>query len=157
MAAGCCALHVRLPDEGATRALGERLGRLVRGGDVVAVRGPLGAGKTTLIQGLAVGLGLADPITSPTFIICREHPGPPCFLHVDAYRLRSGDELVEATGEDLFATDAVAAVEWAEHVESVLPPDRLDVTLTFANGGRCASIIARGRRARDVAEQLARG
>ena len=157
MPGDCSAVHIRLPDEGATRGLGERLGRLARGGDVFAVRGPLGAGKTTLIQGLASGLGVADAITSPTFIICREHPGPPRFLHMDAYRLTSADELIEAIGEDLFSTDAVVAVEWAEHVESALPPDRMDVTLTFANGGRCASIIPRGPHARDVAERLARG
>ncbi|MFQ6097492.1 MAG: tRNA (adenosine(37)-N6)-threonylcarbamoyltransferase complex ATPase subunit type 1 TsaE [Armatimonadota bacterium] len=143
-----------LPDHGATEALGERLGRLLSVGDVVAIRGPLGAGKTTFIQGLARGMGLRDQVTSPTFIICREHVGPPRFLHVDAYRIASGTELTEAIGEDLAAPDAVVAVEWAERVESALPSDRLDVTLAFAGEGRRAAIVPRGPRAAAVMERL---
>ena len=89
-------IAVHLPDTGATRAFGEALAALLRAGDLVVLSGDLGAGKTTLTQGIGAGLGIRGKVASPTFIIARVHPsvtGGPALVHVDAYRLGSLDEL----------------------------------------------------------------
>ncbi len=107
-----------LPTPGDTEAFGHHWGRKLRAGDLVVLDGPLGAGKTVLVRGIAAGLGVVGPITSPTFVIAREHPagarGIP-LIHVDAYRLGiSQDILGELDGLDL-ETDlatAVVVVEW---------------------------------------------
>ena len=96
------------------RALGERLGRSVQAGDLVVLTGELGAGKTTLTQGLGVGLGVRGGVTSPTFVIARVHPslvGGPDLVHVDAYRLGGIDEL-DDLDLDTSLDDAVTVVEW---------------------------------------------
>ena len=110
-------------------ALGVALGGLLRAGDVVLLDGPLGAGKTTLTRGIGEGLGVRGPITSPTFVIARQHPslvGGPALIHVDAYRVDSWEEL-----DDLgFAFDVEANVivaEWAAGRLEGLAEDRLVV------------------------------
>ena len=104
------------------RALGVELGRLLRAGDLVILDGPLGAGKTTMTQGIAEGLGVRGPITSPTFVIARHHPslaGGPGLVHVDAYRVQTWDEL-EDLGIEFDANTNVVVAEWAagrlEHI-----------------------------------------
>lgn len=115
-----------------TRRVGERLGRMLCGGDVVCLEGTLGAGKTCLTQGIGRGLGLDSAITSPTFIIVSEYALPERsykLYHIDLYRLETGAE-ARATGlEDLFFGDGICVVEWAERVRDILPGDRLWVTL----------------------------
>ena len=108
----------RLPTPKDTEAFGAGLGRRLQAGDLVVLDGPLGAGKTVLVRGIAVGLGVAGPVTSPTFVIAREHPagsrGIP-LVHVDAYRLGiAQDVLVELDALDLDTdlTEAVVVVEW---------------------------------------------
>src|SRR5271165_6762886 len=95
------------------RDLGRRLAGLLRAGDLIIMSGPLGSGKTTLTQGIGAGLGVRGPVTSPTFVIARVHPGPTPLVHVDAYRLGSALELDDL---DLDAdTDmSVTIVEWGE-------------------------------------------
>lgn len=102
------------------RALGAALGRAAVAGDLFLLQGPFGAGKTTFVQGLACGLDIATPVTSPTFVIETQYRGRSLMLyHVDLYRLeRVEPELWASLGEDLFDR-GVAAVEWAEK----LPPD----------------------------------
>ncbi|HUT34769.1 MAG TPA: tRNA (adenosine(37)-N6)-threonylcarbamoyltransferase complex ATPase subunit type 1 TsaE [Planctomycetota bacterium] len=117
-----------------TIALGRRLGRLLEAGDVVALRGPLGSGKTTLTKGLAEGLGVEEPrwVTSPTFVLVHQYEGRLPVYHIDAYRLR-GVADAEALGmEEMFFGDGVAIVEWAERIEPALPPERLDIVLAIA-------------------------
>ena len=115
-----------------TRAWGERLGRSLRAGDLVVLTGELGAGKTTLTQGIGAGLGIRGPVTSPTFVIARVHPslvGGPALVHVDAYRLGGFAELDDL---DLDATleDCVTVVEWGHGIAEDLAEDRLEITLT---------------------------
>ena len=102
------------------RGLGASIARSCRGGDVVLLSGPLGAGKTTFTQGLATGLGVEGPVTSPTFVIARVHRstvGGPDLVHVDAYRLRGMAEL-DDLGLDASLSESVTVVEWgAEHAE----------------------------------------
>lgn len=113
------------------RTLGEVLGRSVAGGDVVVLSGDLGAGKTTLTQGIARGLGISDRVTSPTFVIARVHESPagrPDLVHVDAYRLGS---VVELDDLDLDADldRCVVVVEWGEGLVEQLSASRLEVRI----------------------------
>jgi len=120
-----------LTTSGQTRAWGARLAALLRAGDLVVLTGGLGAGKTTLTQGIGQGLGIRGPVTSPTFVIARVHPslvdGPP-LVHVDAYRLGGFAELDDL---DLDATldDSVTIVEWGHGLAEDLTDDRLEVLL----------------------------
>lgn len=114
-----------------TRAFGEGLARQLRAGDLVILTGGLGAGKTTLTQGLAAGLGVRGPITSPTFVIARVHPslvGGPALVHVDAYRLGGLAEL-DDLDLDTSLEESVTVVEWGHGVAEELSDDRLEIVL----------------------------
>ncbi len=120
-----------LPEVDDTRALGAALGAVLRAGDLVVLTGTLGAGKTTLTQGLGEALGVRGAVTSPTFVIARVHPstvGGPQLVHVDAYRVGGTLELDDL---DLDATveEAVTVVEWGHGVAEGLSEDRLEVVL----------------------------
>lgn len=120
---------MRVPTDEAMRDLGRRLAGVLRAGDLVVVSGPLGAGKTTLTQGLGEGLKVRGPITSPTFVIARVHPslsGGPALVHADAYRLGGLDEVDDL---DLDLQDAVTVVEWGEGLVEELSEDRLEITI----------------------------
>ena len=123
----------RGPDE--TRACGARLASGLVGGEVVALEGPLGAGKTQFVKGLAAGLGVApeEPVVSPTFVLVREYEGRLKLYHIDAYRLASTDELL-AIGFDELRSDArgVVAIEWADRVPEAIPPEAIIVRLEHA-------------------------
>lgn len=133
---------VRLPDADATRAYGRALAGVLRAGDLVVLTGDLGAGKTTLTQGIGAGLQVRGQVASPTFIIAREHPPVaredgtrgPTLVHVDAYRLGSLDE-VDALDLDASLDQAVTVVEWGEGWVESLAQDRLEVTLQRPRGG----------------------
>lgn len=121
----------KLPTAEETQAFGRALGERLRGGDLVVLTGDLGAGKTTLTQGLAEGLGVRGPITSPTFVIARVHPslvGGPSLVHVDAYRLGGGAEL-DDLDLDADLDEAVTVVEWGAGLVEQLTSDRLEVLL----------------------------
>jgi tRNA threonylcarbamoyladenosine biosynthesis protein TsaE len=100
-------------DPGAMRALGRRIGEAAVAGDLIVLSGALGAGKTTLTQGIGEGLGVRGPITSPTFVLARVHPGPVPLVHVDAYRLGDGTDL-ESLDLEADLAQAVTVVEWGE-------------------------------------------
>ena len=127
-----------LPGVEDTVALGERLGRELRAGDVVVLSGPLGAGKTALTKGIAFGMDVEGPVTSPTFVLARVHrarkAGRPALVHVDVYRLldhAGADLLAELDSLDLDTDldDAVAVVEWGEGLAERLSERYLHVTL----------------------------
>ncbi len=114
-----------------TLAFGRRLGELLGPGDVVALRGPLGAGKTTLNKGIAEGLGVPEPrwVTSPTFVLIHQYEGRLPVYHLDAYRLATAAD-AEALGTDeLFFGDGVTVVEWADRIAAALPDEYLDIAL----------------------------
>ncbi|MQA83248.1 MAG: tRNA (adenosine(37)-N6)-threonylcarbamoyltransferase complex ATPase subunit type 1 TsaE [Streptosporangiales bacterium] len=135
------------------RALGRRLAELLHAGDLVVLSGELGAGKTTLVQGLGEGLGVRGPITSPTFIIARVHPsltGGPALVHADAYRLQSVAE-IDDLDLDASVEDSVTVVEWGEGMAEGLTEDRLEVTISRADGEeRSVRLTGVGRRWTDV-------
>jgi len=134
----------------AMQALGARLADLLRPGDLVIASGDLGAGKTTLTQGIGRGLGSAGPIISPTFVLSRVHPsaiGRPTLVHVDAYRLSSPAELDDL---DLEATvaESVTVVEWGQGIAEGLASDRLEVDLWAGPGESDRIVVLRGVGAR---------
>jgi tRNA threonylcarbamoyladenosine biosynthesis protein TsaE len=119
------------------RALGQRLAALLRPGDLVVLSGPLGAGKTTLVQGIGQGLNVRGPVTSPTFVIARVHPslgGGPALVHADAYRLASPAE-VDDLDLDADIGSSVTVVEWGEGLVEGLAADRLEVTIAITRAG----------------------
>ena len=110
-------------------ALGEKLGAMFAAGDVIALFGDLGAGKTTLTKGIARGMNLSDDIHSPTFTLIHEHPGAIPLYHIDLYRLAYEEE-VEGIGiEEYIYGDGVTIIEWADRMKSMLPEGRLDIDL----------------------------
>ncbi len=142
-----------------TERLGERVARAARPGDLVALWGELGTGKTVFARGVATGLGI-DPaaVTSPTFVILNEYAGGrlPLF-HVDFYRLGPGD--LRTTGwEECLDAGGVTVIEWPDRVGADLPQDRLDVRLEhIADTKRRVLIEARGPRSRELLEDLRTG
>jgi tRNA threonylcarbamoyladenosine biosynthesis protein TsaE len=138
---------VALPTAEDTRAWGERLGAVLQAGDLVVLTGDLGAGKTTLTQGIAEGLGVRGPVTSPTFVIARVHPslvGGPALVHVDAYRLGGLAEL-DDLDLDTSLEDSVTIVEWGHGLAEGLSEDRLEITLR-GDDERLATLLAWGPR-----------
>lgn len=140
---------VALADAAATETAGAALGALLAPGDVVALVGDLGAGKTTFVRGVATGLGApADAVASPTFAICHEYAGRLALLHLDLYRLDRERELDDLGFDDLLARPGAAAViEWADRYPHRLPPDHLVVTLAHAGPARTLTATATGPRA----------
>ncbi|MBE3074703.1 MAG: tRNA (adenosine(37)-N6)-threonylcarbamoyltransferase complex ATPase subunit type 1 TsaE [Actinobacteria bacterium] len=138
---------VRLRTAGDTHAWGARLGALLKAGDLLVLTGDLGAGKTSLTQGIADGLGVRGPVTSPTFVIARVHPSlvdGPDLVHVDAYRL-SG--LAELDDLDLDASleGAVTVVEWGHGVAEQLSESYLEVTMR-GHETRTVDLVGHGGR-----------
>lgn len=149
--------RILLPTPDDTHAWGIRLGALLQAADLVVLTGGLGAGKTTLTQGIAEGLRVRGPITSPTFVIARVHPslvGGPDLVHVDAYRLQG---LVELDDLDLEASleSAVTVVEWGHGIAEQLSEDYLEVTLS-GHQSRDVALVGHGARwaGRDAGAQL---
>lgn len=128
-----------------TEALGEGIGALLQPGDVVVLAGDLGTGKTTFVKGAARGLGVTEPVTSPTFAIVQEYDGRHPVAHVDVYRLARIQELHDLGFEELLE-ERIVLVEWGDTIAGVLPPDRLEVR--FELGGdadaRTVAIVPEG-------------
>jgi tRNA threonylcarbamoyladenosine biosynthesis protein TsaE len=129
-------VNIRLQSPGETQRLAASLGRVLQVGDVIGLTGPLGAGKTTFVQGLAMGLGVPAErhVASPTFALVNEHPGRIDFVHVDFYRIRSPAELPELGIEEAYDR-AATAIEWAERFPDWLPADTLHISLEVEAGG----------------------
>lgn len=121
--------------------LGEALGSFLDRGDVVTVSGELGAGKTCLAQGVALGLGVRDRVTSPTFTIIQEYDGRVPFYHIDLYRLRDAGDLEGLGFEDYIHGDGVVLIEWPGLVEGILPAARLEVEISLPDGENDREIL----------------
>ena len=146
----CCLDPVqRIPTAAAMRDLGRRLAGLLRAGDLVILAGPLGAGKTTLVQGIGEGLGVRGPVTSPTFVIARVHPpltgSGPALIHADAYRLAS---IAEVDDLDLDTGPAVTVVEWGKGLAEGLAEDRLEISVEPDPDGEERTVRLAGHGAR---------
>ena len=146
------------PSSEQTRALGAALGGCVRPGDVLALRGPLGVGKTCLVQGIARGLGVDPnvPVTSPTFTLVGEYPGRVSLRHADFYRVDSYRRLEDAGFDDLLDGRGVVVVEWPERFPEALPEGRLLIEFEFVGeSSRRLRCSARGSRAEQLLQQAA--
>jgi tRNA threonylcarbamoyladenosine biosynthesis protein TsaE len=121
--------RVRSSSADETIALGERLGRAAAAGDLVCLWGDLGAGKTQVAKGIARGLGIADTVTSPTFILMNEYRGRLPLFHVDLYRLADAADALAGGVVDDRQSDGLTVVEWPERMGDVLPLGRLDVRI----------------------------
>lgn len=148
---------IEVPTDDDMRALGRRLAEEVRPGDLIVLSGELGAGKTTLTQGIGAGMGVRGPITSPTFVIARVHPplgsGPP-LVHVDAYRL-GGVAEIDDLDLDASIEDAVTVVEWGTGLVEELTEDRLEVVISRADDDtRTVLLVGVGQRWAPVIDRL---
>ncbi|HEY3906032.1 MAG TPA: tRNA (adenosine(37)-N6)-threonylcarbamoyltransferase complex ATPase subunit type 1 TsaE [Streptosporangiaceae bacterium] len=161
-------LQFEVPEAEQMRALGAHLAQALLPGDLVVLDGPLGAGKTTLVQGIGAGLGVRGPITSPTFVIARLHPslcGGPDLVHADAYRLGSRLE-VDDLDLDADVDHCVTVVEWGEGLVEELAASHLLITIGWAGAGadiqaddqpdepRVVTVTGYGDRWEDSAGQL---
>ena len=150
-------ITVRTSSAQETEALGRTLGRLLGPGDVVALTGELGAGKTVLVRGIVSGAGSTAHVASPTFTLIREYVGPVLLFHADLYRLDSPVHLDDVGLDEILERGGVVLIEWAEHAGAVLPPEHLWISMTFGAGEdeRALRFTARGPRYTEVLRRMA--
>ena len=115
-----------------TKGLGERIGKLLLPGDVIALTGELGSGKTILTKGIARGMGIkGDPVRSPSFVLIKEYPGKVPLFHFDLYRLKKPEELNTIGYEEYFSGKGAVVIEWAERAKNFLPEEYLEIKLSI--------------------------
>lgn len=117
-------------NEEETRKIGQQLGESAKSGQIFCLNGDLGVGKTVFTKGFALGLGITEHITSPTFTIINVYEGRLNFYHFDVYRIDDPDELYELGYEEYFFGDGVCLIEWAELVSELLPDDVININIT---------------------------
>jgi len=127
-----------------TKQIAECIARHARPGSVIALRGDLGAGKTCFVQGLARVFAREEDVHSPTFTIINEYGDGPALYHIDLYRLDDEEAIRDLTLEDVFDSDAIVAIEWAERAEALLPAKRIDIGLDHEGSGRAITIEDHG-------------
>ncbi|HKW78777.1 MAG TPA: tRNA (adenosine(37)-N6)-threonylcarbamoyltransferase complex ATPase subunit type 1 TsaE [Candidatus Limnocylindria bacterium] len=138
-----------------TERLGERLGALARAGDVLALWGQLGTGKTVLVRGLARGMGVRGAVSSPTFVLVNEYDGATPLYHIDFYRL-DPSQLHSVGWEEYVGAGGVVAIEWPDRASGSLPDERLDVRLEHvADSKRAIRLEAHGARAETMLGAIA--
>ncbi len=126
------ALHLRMASAQETIKFGERVGQQLTGGDVLALTGDLGSGKTVLTCGIALGLGIPmDQVSSPTFTLIQEYPGPIPLIHVDLYRLEGPSDISALGLEEYFTPHTIVLIEWAERFPQILPSDHMAISLEY--------------------------
>jgi len=142
-----------------TWRIGELLGELLGPGDLVCLYGDLGAGKTSLSYGIALGLEVKEQyITSPTFTFVNEYEGRVPFYHIDLYRLKEPEELENIGFEEYLGSDGVTVIEWAERAEDELPGERLSVYLNYVNeNSREIGFLPEGERYQKLLDALQQG
>lgn len=140
-----------------TQAFGQRLGVLLLAGDWIGLSGDLGAGKTCLTQGLALGAGVSEEtaVTSPTFVLLQTYPGRLPLHHLDLYRLHHMEELIEIGYQDLLAGSGACVVEWCDQVAGARPADGLVLAIELLDQDtRALQLEALGKRGRVLIQQL---
>lgn len=151
---GSFSLILSSPSE--TESLGGSIGRALEGGEVLALIGELGVGKTALVRGIAAGLHApAASVSSPTFVLIHEYHGRLPLIHVDLYRLRTEAEAEDLGLQDYFTGQRVTAIEWADRFPAILPQDRLEVRLMHRGSTvRTAELSAHGTQSLSLLKQI---
>ncbi len=148
-------LRLSLPNEQATVELGKRLAAGLAPGMLVALHGPLGAGKTTLTRGVLRGLGFEGRVKSPTYALVELYKLSRLDLyHFDFFRFSNPEELIESGLQEAFNETNVCIVEWAERADNLLPPADIDVSLAIGNGARSALLKAHTENGRRCLQKL---
>jgi tRNA threonylcarbamoyladenosine biosynthesis protein TsaE len=140
-----------------TIRIGKSIGSQLLPGDVVALVGELGAGKTQFIKGLAAGAGIRNPayISSPSFTVINEYPGKMTFYHVDLFRLGEEKEAEELGLEEYFQSKGITAIEWADKIPSLFPKELLLIRIAYAGRNRRSlEIIGNGKHYEEIVNQL---
>ncbi|WP_050354020.1 tRNA (adenosine(37)-N6)-threonylcarbamoyltransferase complex ATPase subunit type 1 TsaE [Gottschalkia purinilytica] len=142
------------PEE--TKNIGYRLGKLLKGGEIICMNGDLGAGKTTLTQSIAEGLEVNDYVTSPTFTIVNEYEGRHKLYHFDVYRIGEIDEMYDLGYEEYFYSDGVTIIEWSSMIEEILPKERLNIEIRkgYSSDNRELIINSFGERYDEIIKEL---
>lgn len=135
-------MRLRSSGPGETRDIGNVLAAALEPGDVVVLAGELGSGKTVLAQGIARGLGVDEPVPSPTFVIVREYRGRLPLAHVDVYRLDHVQELHDLGFEEVVDGEGVTVIEWGDRVRGVLPRERLEIALEGSGGAERKLLVS---------------
>lgn len=157
----------RLPTSDATDRFGRALGSLLKPGDLVALSGDLGSGKTALSRAIGAGLGVFDPVSSPTYTLIQEYGGPTPMFHFDPYRLDNPGEICDLGLYEYLEAGGVTVIEWADRVMPLLPEDRIEaeIEIDFTTSGegdyeadapRTITISAGGQRSATILEALSR-
>ena len=124
--------EIKISSEKEAAEFGKRLGKTLERGDVLALVGELGTGKTTLTKAIATGLDISETVTSPTFTIVKEYnSGRLPLFHFDVYRLENGGELIEIGGEEYFDAGGICVIEWADKIAEILPDDTKLILLEY--------------------------
>ncbi len=124
-------LHTESAEQ--TIELGKKIGSYLQKGDIIALQGTLAAGKTTITKGIALSLGIEEPITSPTFTLISEYDGNMPLYHLDVYRLDGVDSFIDLGTDDLLYGDGVSIIEWSDKIMSELPKDVMTIKLEVPN------------------------
>jgi len=151
-------IHSRSTSE--TIRIGKSIGSLLLPGDVVALVGELGTGKTQFIKGLAVGVGIGKPtyISSPSFTLISEYKGKIPFYHIDLFRLRAEKEAEDLGLEEYFQSGGITAIEWADRIPSLLPREMLWIQISYAGKNtRSLEIIGKGKRHEELINRFGIG
>lgn len=148
---------VRTSSADETESLGRILGALLGPGDVVALSGELGAGKTVLVRGIVAGTGSPARVASPTFTLIREYAGPLPVFHADLYRIDTPGQLVDLGLEELFDRGGIVVIEWAERAGALLPREHLWISIAYGPGENERDLEAtpRGPRYEEILTRLA--
>ncbi len=141
----------------ATRRIGQTIGKELQPGDIILLAGPLGAGKTTLVQGMAKGLDVTGSVMSPTFVLMRELEGRVKLYHLDLYRLEKMPEITDLGLDDYLYGEGATVIEWADRAESLWPDDHLRIDLEYSGAkARKLKVTAHGKRYLEILERLAK-
>jgi tRNA threonylcarbamoyladenosine biosynthesis protein TsaE len=148
-------LHTKSTSE--TIRIGKRLGKLLLPGDVVALVGELGTGKTQFIKGIAAGVEVGNPtyVSSPSFTLINEYRGKTSFYHIDLFRLKTEKEAEELGLEEYLGSEGITAIEWADRIPSLLPKEILWIKILYTGKQtRAIEILGKGKRYEDIINEV---